>query len=264
MRGIKRSIFKKIGKWALRLFLLLCFLQLLQVLILAVPYPFFHERSEYKNYTLYSDGQIDPSIYRVIDNVDIRLEVVEINKPELNHRLFLCESEKLFRFYTFISGTDYPQQGFNVPALGNIFIYDKFIKKVHAANKGYEEVTQYSCVEGNMEEIIAHEIVHSLVYENLEYLESWSLPFWKSEGYAEYAANIAVVKKDTLYDLHKRIENLNDDSFWGADFGVLRHYYRSQILVEYLSEVKGLSFNDIMADDIKEEEVLQELNKWNN
>lgn len=260
---MKKSTLKKIGKWSLRLFLFLCFLLLMQFLIIAVPYPFFSEKLEYKNYTVYSDAEIDSSFHQTLDNVDKRLEAVEINQPELNHRLFFCQSEKLFRFFTFISEGDYPQQGFNVPALGNIFISDKFIKKLHAAHKGYNEITQYSCSEGNIEELITHEIVHSLTYEMLEYFEDWSLPFWKREGYAEYAANIAVVKKDTLYNLHRRIENLNDDSFWGPTFGKLRHYYQSQILIEYLSEVKGLSFNDIVADDIKETEVLKELKEWN-
>ena len=260
---MKKSTLKKIGKWALGLFLLWCFLGLLQILTIAVPYPFFSEKLEYKNYTVYSDSVIDSGFHQLLDNVNKRLEAVEINQPELNHRLFFCQSEKLFRFFTFISEDDYPQQGFNVPALGNIFLSEEFNTKVHNTHKGYEEITQYSCVEGNMEEIIAHEIVHSLTYENLEYFEDWSLPFWKKEGYAEYAANIGIIKKDTLFDLHERIEDLNDDSFWGPTFSTPRHYYRSQILVQYLSEVKGLSFDDIMADDIKETEVLKELYEWN-
>ncbi len=260
---MKKSTLKKIGKWALRLFLFWCFLLLMQFLIIAVPYPFFSEKLEYKNYILYSDAEIDSSFYQILDNVDKRLDAVEINKPTLIHRLFLCQNEKLFRFFAFISETDYPQQGFNGTFFGKIFLSDEFITKVQTVNKGHDEITQYSFLEGSVEEIITHEIVHTLTYEMLEFSEYRSLPFWKMEGYAEYAANIALIKKDTLYDLHKRVESLNDDSFWGSDFGVLRHYYRSQILIEYLSEIKGLSFNDIVADDIKEAEVVKELKEWN-
>lgn len=259
---MKKSIFKKIGKWSLRLFLFLCLVQLIQLSILAVPYPFFTEKFEYQNYTVYSDEEIDSGFQETLDNVNERLEAVEINMPELKHRLFLCQSEKLFRFFIFISQTSYPQQGFNIPVLGNLFISDKFIKKVNA-NKGADKFTQYSCMEGSIEELITHEIVHSLTYEKLEYFESWSLPFWKREGYAEYAANITVIKNDTLYDLHKRIENLNDNNFWGPTFSTIKHYYRSQILIEYLSDVKGLSFNDIVAEEITETEVLRELEEWN-
>lgn len=260
---MKKSTLKKIGKWVLGLFLFWCFLVLLNILIFVVPYPFFSEKLEYKNYTVYSDAEIDSSFHQILDNVNKRLEAVEINQPELNHRLFFCQSEKLFHFFTFSADLDYPQQGFNIPVFGNIFISDKFITKVQTVNKGYYEITQYCNLEGNIEEIIAHEIVHTLTYEMLDFFEYRSLPFWKMEGYAEYAANIAVVRKDTLYDLHQRIKNLNNNSFWGSDFGVLRHYYRSQILIEYLSEVKGFSFNDIVADNIKEAEVLKELKEWN-
>jgi len=260
---MKKSTLRKIGKWVLRLFLLWCFLALLQILIIVVPYPFFPEKLEYKNYILYSDAEIDSSFYQILENVDKRLEAVEINQPELSHRVFLCISEKLYRFYAFVATVGYPGQGFYTPIIDNIFLSDEFNTKVHNVNKGYDEITQYSCLEGNIEEIITHEIVHHLTYEMLGFSAYRSFPFWKMEGYAEYAANVAVVKKDTLYNLHKRIEHLDDESFWGPTFSTPRHYYQSQILIEYLSEVKGLSFNDIVADDIKETEVLKELKEWN-
>ena len=93
------------------------------------------------------------------------------------------------------------------------------------------------------------EIIHSFVYEKLGAKKYALVPFWKQEGYAEYAANISVKEKDSLYNFNNRVDIYLDDGFWG-DNKAVKDYYEAELLVENLIENKKLSFDLLMSNSI--------------
>ena len=54
--------------------------------------------------------------------------------------------------------------------------------------------------EGNLAEVIAHEIAHFNSVRALGYRRHLGQPLWKSEGWAEYQANLAAIRADPDYD----------------------------------------------------------------
>jgi hypothetical protein len=102
-------------------------------------------------------------------------------------------------------------------------------------------------MEGNMEEVICHEIIHSFVYNKFGSIRASSLPSWKQEGYAEYGANILPKRNDTSYRFKNRVELYKNSSFWEGNKYVFE-YYESQILVEFLMDIKKITFGQLMAN----------------
>ena len=108
-----------------------------------------------------------------------------------------------------------------------------------------------------MTEIICHEIIHSLAYEYLGAKKYALVPFWKQEGYAEYAANIWSKQQDSTYDFNDRIDIYLDDNFWGENNGV-KDYYEAEILVENLM-LNSIGFDSLMSNHTSFEHALMQL-----
>jgi hypothetical protein len=88
------------------------------------------------------------------------------------------------------------------------------------------------------------------------------MPVWKSEGYAEYQANIAATRADETYDFSARVDLLLDDNFWGRGNSVARHLYRWHLLVEYLATEKGMGLDDLVEEGVSEEGVYRDMLAW--
>lgn len=100
-----------------------------------------------------------------------------------------------------------------------------------------------------MTETICHEVIHSFVYDRLGAEKYAFVPFWKQEGYAEYAANISIKEKDSSYNFNSRVDIYLDDEFWGNNKAV-KDYYEAELLVENLIYNEGMSFDELMNDSI--------------
>jgi hypothetical protein len=85
---------------------------------------------------------------------------------------------------------------------------------------------------------------------------------WKSEGWAEYQANIAVIRDDPAYDLGERIDVLLDDRHWAGSGGLARGHWEWQLLVEYLGEVQGVRLADLSKDEVTKPAVRQRMLAW--
>jgi len=105
---------------------------------------------------------------------------------------------------------------------------------------------------------VTHEIVHSLIEEELGRLAAKRLPDWKREGYCEYAAAQEAIRRDELDSLADRYSRYQALERLGP--GPIRlGYVRGQLLVEYLMTVEGWSFDRLMSEQIAEEDALQRL-----
>jgi hypothetical protein len=219
----------------------------------------FDHHYEVKNFNIYSDSEIN-SVDILIKKVNDRLIACEIYKENLNHNIYIISSENKFRFLAKITGSSYPAQGFNINYLNKIIISKSFISATYKQRKAANKLIPYSALEGNIIEVICHEIIHSFVYEKLGAKKYALIPFWKQEGYAEYAANILEKEKDSLYSFKNRVDIYLDDEFWGNNKAV-KDYYEAELLVENLIENKALSFDLLMRDSITYDYALNQLKK---
>ena len=227
--------------------------------ILASTGILFNHHYKVGNFNIYSDSEINsPDI--LIEKVNSRVIACEIFKDNLEHNIYISSSEKKFSFFAKITGSSYPAQGFNINYLNKIIISKSFINETHKERKAANKLIPFSALEGDIIEVICHEIIHSFVYEKLGAKKYALVPFWKQEGYAEYAANISVKEKDSLYNFKNRIDIYLDDEFWGNNKAV-KDYYEAELLVKNLIENKELSFDLLMRDSITYDYALNQLNE---
>lgn len=93
------------------------------------------------------------------------------------------------------------------------------------------------------------------------------LPHWKQEGLPEYIANVAEIRADPSLTLASRIEILQDDAQWtasppGRRRGWDRVHYEAWLLVEFLLDVRGLSVEQVVADDTTRTETYTAMISW--
>ena len=225
--------------------------------ILASTGLWFNYHYEVDNFNIYCDSEItSPDI--LIENLNNRLNTCEIFKEDVEHKIYISSSEKKFRFFAKITGSSYPAQGFNINYLNKIFISESFINETHKEHKAVNKLIPYSALEGNMIEVICHEIIHSFVYDKIGAEKYALVPFWKQEGYAEYAANISIKETDSSYNFNDRVDIYLDVEFWGNNKAV-KDYYEAELLVENLMDNYGVSFVELMNDSITFDYALNQL-----
>ena len=211
-------------------------------------------------YNLYTNSAFDNST-EYLNQIDQRVKACELYDDNLEHNIYIFSSESKFKFYASIAGSGYPAQGFNMHVFNKIYISEPFIEQVHSDRKAANKIVVYSAMEGNTQETICHELIHSFVYKKLGSKKAASLPTWKQEGYAEYASNIFPKRIDTTYSFKNRVELYKDSIFWEGNKFVFE-YYESEILVEFLIDIKKITFEQLMADTFTYEMALKELNEY--
>ena len=135
----------------------------------------------------------------------------------------------------------------------------------------------------NLTHVLTHEVVHSLFAARVGLSRLPRIPVWKQEGYGDYIAASTNILADPSYSLRDSVERiLSEDLSWMRDesgnFTPMRSgcqrqgtieneagypgftcYYIGRVLLEYLFDVKGSSFDDVMTPDVTDTETLREL-----
>jgi hypothetical protein len=185
-----------------------------------------------------------------------RLEAVPIYDP--NRRMNLCLStQDKFSFFAGLTLRRNRTMGFCL--LGNCYVNIDFIKELAAKTGGRPK---YNAREGSVAHVATHELMHQHIADAYGDIASPFLPTWKTEGYCEYGANHFVASRDSGHSLAERIDIFLDDSKWNPTAMTHRPHYVWGLMVEYLADVKGLSFEQIMADSVTNDAVYQEMTAW--
>lgn len=251
---------RKFLKWIAVLAALWLLFQLGKLLLLLFPQPAFSHRMEYQNYRIYSDAPLDSTFQALFDEVEQRNRAIPIYRPGRKQTVFLCRDLQRYGFYAELAGPGKFSQGFNLLPVDNVFISLPFIENIRTR---FGPAYRHSLLEGSTAHIISHEIFHTFISETVGFWRARALPSWKVEGYAEYAATRYAIRNDSSDRFRVRVSRLFEPGFLAA-YPLRRHYYQSQLLVEFLIEVKGLNFAAIMADGTNETETLKALHKWYN
>jgi hypothetical protein len=247
------------GKWALRGILLLVLLAALDVTALAFPYPLFENKFEADKLTIYSNVPLPDDVEEIAEGVQARVDAMECPQLDAGYRVFICGGERLYSFFAFLSRKSPNSMGIGLSLLGNMYLNGPRIDRIAASDHGG---MRHSRFEGDLAFVIAHEIAHSNVIEELGLRTALGLPDWKSEGYADYQAALAGTRADRSYALADRIRFLLDDSFWGGGRSIARRLYEWHLLVEFLAEEKGFDLNDLIDETVTEAFARQEMLAW--
>lgn len=202
----------------------------------------------------------DAEIQKVLEDVHFRLVSNEFYQADQRTRIFVCRDQSLFSLYARVTLQSPLIQGFNLSRLNNSFISDS---RVTFYGKASNYRPKYAVREGSLAHIIAHEVMHQYVMNELGFNDGRKLPLWKSEGYPEYGANIAAMNADSLTSLKKRIKVLHDDSQWPlGEYTSAGVNFRAELMVEYLSEIENYRFADIVHDSLSESTDYDAMMSW--
>jgi len=252
-------VWRKMIKWSLRIIAVIGIIIAILIAILAFPQPFFSHYRELDHCQIYSDEEITPQLAEILTDVDRRMQALNLQDLDTDNRVFLCHSQNLYNFFARLSMVTPLTQGYNLSVVGNSFVSMTRISEMRAASGGFPP---YFIHEGNPAHTIVHELTHQYIVDLIGYSANRKVPPMKLEGLAEYGSSIAPIRNDTTYTLPRRIDILRNDSYWNPGYDRARDHYRAGLVVEYLSEVKGYRFADILADSLTLDAGYREMIDW--
>ena len=229
------------------------------VLVLVYPAPLFEHHQRFGDFRVYSDEPIPEDFDRVIEGVTRRMAAMEHAPERGSPRVFLCGSRERYGWFAFLTRKTPDSLAIGLSVANEMFVSTTRVREFAARNPGVFRHTRF---EGNFAEVVAHEIAHFRSIEALGYRAHLALPVWKSEGWAEYQANLAALREDPSYDLRERIDLLLDDRYWGEGPRIARSLWEWQLLVEYLGEVEGYLLADLVRDDVTRAAVRARMLDW--
>jgi hypothetical protein len=252
-----RSLRRVFGKWLLRAALSLVALIALYISSLAFPYPAFAHKARVGEFAVYSTTPLSEDLGRTIDDVRARIAAMENAETGARCRIFICNG-RLYSVFASLTRRTSNSMAIGLSAFRNIYVNEPKIRFVAANNPAG---IRHSRFEGNLAEVIAHEVAHFNVVRSLGYRASLRIPVWKSEGFAEYQANLAAARADSAYSFVERIDLLRNDAFWGEGLPA-RELFEWHLLVEFLAGARGFGLNDLLDDTVTEAAAREEMFAW--
>ena len=250
----------KIGKWLLLGLGAAAVLVCLYLSVFFFPYPLFPNHAEFAGFSVYSDREIPGDFELVLDDARRRVEAMELYRADNNLRIFLCSSQRKFVTLIKLAGKRHAGQALVISAAGNAFFSEEGIEGMRRRTGGRPV---HSRLEGSWSAAIAHEVAHLQMGAAIGHRGPRDMPTWLSEGYADYAANFSAAAADPNYQFRSRIRLLLDENNWRPPVRSFdRRHFRWHLLVEYLCNVKGLRFEDLLNDGVTEESAWDEMITW--
>lgn len=234
------------------------------VTLIFFPQSLFADKFEHSQFTVYynKDYNIEKEAFQVIlDNAYKIVENCELHNPDFKFKVFLAHNN----IFNKIEGL----QGGDVIARATAW---NIIFKKDIDLKNSRMYTDRSVVD--LTELMAHEMVHILQankYGLLNFSPLKHPPMWKLEGYPEYVARTNYLNSEN-YDLRKEIqrfvsadEDAKRETFEAVEGHFMpTYYFKGRIMVEYLMNIKGMTYDAILKDQRTEEEVFNEMVEWMN
>lgn len=230
---------------------------LLGISVLAMPGPFFPEKKKYGSITVYSEKPIGNEIDSIMAEVFLRLNEVPIYNPDRKYNLSFCSTQKKFSFFARLTVRSNRIMGFCL--MGSAYVNEDLINELAIETKGQPK---YLTREGSVVHVATHELMHGYLTDAYGSFAARALPEWKTEGYCEYGVNQFVAPLDQGYSLPERIDIYLDDSRWNPTAEVHRPHYLWGLIMEYLINVRGLNFEQVMADSTTIENAYAEMMDW--
>jgi len=231
----------------------------LHVAALTYPYPLFPHKYSTGEFIIRSSDAFPGGFERVVGDLAERVAAMADAKPEEGCRVYVCGSERLYSFFSFLSRRPSMSQAVGLSVLDVVYLNVTRIESLAARTGGG---LPYSRFDGNLAGSIAHEMAHFHMIDRLGYRGSMGLPVWKSEGWADYQTHLAPARADIHFALVERAEILRDDRYWAPLQPFFRDFYEWHAIVEYLAEVEGMGLVDLADPSVTESAARRRFLEW--
>ena len=251
-----RRIFKR------SLFTLLIIISALVTVIL-FPQLVFANKMKYKNFNVCSNDKINHDIKIALDNAMELVQKSELFDSSYKYNIILCHNS----FYNKIDDI----LGIGPAARGRP---NNVIVKVRidpTSNLAF--ATFPKACEVNLTYLLAHEMIHCLQvnkYGIMKFNPFRHPEFWKLEGYPEYISRRTELS-GKYYSLTSEIEKYVNLENNATDIWILAeeggceipaYYFKGRLMIEYLMDIKHLSYDQILKDSVSENTIFKEMIKW--
>ena len=236
------------------------------VIIILFPQPLFANKMSYKKFTVYSNHTIDSSINTVLENAINLVEKSELYDSNYGYNIILCNNS----FYNKIDDKLFGVGRTARATLNNVIVKVRIDPENNLAFPTFHKACQE-----NLAEVIAHEMIHCLQANRYGILKfnPFSHPdFWKLEGYPEYISKQKEISGSD-YSLAGYIDRYVDLKGKAADMWISSeeggcevpdYYYKGKLMMEYLIDIRHLSYDQVLRDTASENRIYQEMIRWNN
>jgi hypothetical protein len=213
----------------------------LYLVLLCHPGGFFRHAFTHGAITVYSDEPIaSRSAERVLNEVEQRLACSPLfgTRSGAGIRIYICN--RRWRFILFanfkyhVGGLTYPHLSNNIFLRAVDFDADRLIGPSGTPVPGERTVTYF----------ITHEIMHTLIADELGALAYWRLPDWKDEGYSDHVAKGASFQYDHALGQLRSGDREMDPRKSGL-------YLRYNLRVAYLLDRKGISVHELLNQEFE-------------
>ena len=232
--------------------------------IILFPQKLFANKLKYKEFTVCSNDKIDDDIKIVLDNAMGLVQKSELYDSSYKYNIILCYNTFYNKIDNKIFGTGPAARS----RLHNVIIKVRIDPKNNLAFPTFHKACKV-----NLTEIIAHEMIHCLQahkYGILKFNPFKHPEFWKLEGYPEYISKqngLSSVGYNLSSDINRYVDlkSKATDIWISSEEGgceVPDYYYKGKLMMEYLMNIKHLSYDQILKDTLSESTVYQEMIKW--
>lgn len=234
--------------------------------IILFPQPLFAYKMEHKQATVYSNEKINHDIISILDNALKLVEESELSNPNYKFDIFLCHN-------TLFNQIDNKVLGFGPSARAT----DNNITIKVRVNTGTDSFfpTFHKNCEGSLTYLVAHEMIHCLQADKYGMMKFNPLrhpEMWKLEGYPEYISRQTKLKNKD-YSLVSEIDRYVELDGKAKDIWILieegrceapKYYYKGRLMIEYLMDIKHLSYDHILNDNTSEDAIYTDMINWRN
>lgn len=216
------------------------------VFILFPNLSFYRHHVSYKQFSIYADVEINNAIYNILDEVEVKLKNSEIYDSKLTFKIFISSD---FKPYSIFSPSQKNAFAAAYPIINNIFISKTDIENNLVQRNANEDN------ERTLSSVIAHEITHILIEEEIGIKANSKLETWKKEGYCEY------ISGESRLNLKKGINKVYNRS---NSFSPAFSYLKFRLLVTYLLDVKDYTFHSLIETEFNIKQLEDELINYSN
>jgi hypothetical protein len=257
---MKKKFIKILKKTLLTILIIISLL----TTVILFPQLLFANTLKYKNFKICSNDKISNDFKVVLENAMELVQNSELYDSNYKYNIILCHN-------TFYNKIDNRFLGIGPAArarLNNVIVKVKIDPKSNLAFATFHK----EC-EVNLTYLLAHEMIHCLQinkYGILKFNPFKHPEFWKLEGYPEYISRKSVLSRKDYslireIDRYVNLENKATDKWILVEEGGCEapdYYYKGRLMIEYLMDIKHLSYDQILKDTVSETAVFKEMIKW--
>jgi hypothetical protein len=244
-------------KWAFRLGLTTVLIAGLLLIIILKPILTYAHMQDHNQFTIFNDKEPSREFIFQLDQASKLLAESTLYNSKLKLDICLNDASLYPKMIQKIRGQAFAWGFYNKVVLQGTANY----------KNNYVELNGYKW---NLFQLLAHEMVHCMQFDKLGFWKSnpmAKIPEWKWEGYAEYIARREPYQENLAQNIEHLFSDENKDGkSWAIKFadGTIspRTYYGYWLLVQYCIDVKKLSYEEILLNSEKEEDIRNEMMAW--